>query len=70
LAEVSPAGEAIELWRRALTQDPYDEGAHHSLVATLRSEGRLREARTAYQTYVAAMDDLEVTSTSWDDIAR
>jgi DNA-binding SARP family transcriptional activator/pimeloyl-ACP methyl ester carboxylesterase len=70
LGDVSPAGEAIELWRRALTQDPYDEGAHHSLVATLRSEGRLREARTAYQTYVAAMDDLEVTSMSWDDIAR
>ena len=28
------------------------------------------EARTAYQTYVAAMDDLGVSSTSWDDIAR
>ena len=33
------------LWRRVLTQDPYDEGAHRSLVATLRAEGRLGEAR-------------------------
>ena len=44
-----------------LTQEPYDEGAHRALVATLRAEGRLSEARTAYQTYVAAMDDLGVT---------
>ena len=46
LAEVSDANDAIELWRRVLTQDPYDEGAHRSLVATLRAEGRLGEART------------------------
>jgi pimeloyl-ACP methyl ester carboxylesterase/DNA-binding SARP family transcriptional activator len=70
LAAVSAPGEAIELWRRVLAQDPYDEGAHRALVATLRSEGRLREARTAYHTYVAAMDDLEVSSTSWGDIGR
>ena len=70
LAEVSQANDAIDLWRRALTQDPYDEGTHRSLVATLRTEGRLSEARTAYQTYVAAMDDLGVNTTSWDDIAR
>jgi DNA-binding SARP family transcriptional activator len=70
LAEVSHANDAIELWRRALTQDPYDEGAHRSLVATLRAEGRPSKARAAYQTYVAAMDDLGVSSTSWDDITR
>lgn len=70
LAEVSEAGDAIDLWRRALTQDPYDEGSHRSLVATLRTEGRLSEARTAYQTYVTAMDDLGVSSTRWDDVAR
>ena len=70
LAEVSEANEAINLWRRVLTQDPYDEGTHRPLVTTLLAEGRLGEARTAYQAYVAAMDDLGVSSTSWDDIAR
>ena len=70
LAGVSRAADAIELWRRALTQDPYEEGAHRALVKTLRAEGRLSEARTAYQTYVAAMDDLGVSATSWDDLAR
>jgi pimeloyl-ACP methyl ester carboxylesterase/DNA-binding SARP family transcriptional activator len=70
LAAASNADDAIELWRRVLTQAPYDEDAHRLLVATLRAEGRLSEARTAYQTYVAALDDLGVSSTSWDDIAR
>ena len=28
------------------------------------------EARTVYQTYVASMDDLGVSRTGWDDIAR
>ncbi len=41
LAEVSNARDAIELWRRLLTQAPYDEDAHRALVATLRAEGRL-----------------------------
>ena len=70
LAKVSDANDAIELWRRALIHDPFDESVHRSLVATLRAEGRPSEARTAYQTYVAAMDELGVSSTSWDDIAR
>ncbi|MEY2400822.1 MAG: hypothetical protein QOJ08_933, partial [Ilumatobacteraceae bacterium] len=70
LAAVSRAADAIDLWRRALIQDPYDERSHQSLVETLRAEGRHSEARTAYQTYVAAMEDLGVSSTSWDDIAR
>lgn len=70
LAEVSEATDAIELWRRALTQNPYDERAHRTLVATLRAEGRLSDARIAYQTYVAAMDDLGLPSTHWDDIVR
>jgi two-component SAPR family response regulator len=69
LAEVREPNDAIDLWRQVLTQDPYDEGAHRSLVATLRAEGHLGEARSAYQTYVAVMDDLGVSPTSWDDIA-
>ena len=35
-----------------------------------RARAASSEARIAYQTYVAAMDDLGVSSTSWDDIAR
>ena len=62
--------EAIALWRRVLTQDPYDEGVHRAVVATLRASSRLGEARTAYQSYVAAMEDLGVRPTTWDEIAR
>ena len=65
LAERSRPNEAIELWRRTLAHDSHDEGVHRSLVATLRAEGRLGEARAAYQTYVAAMDDVGVDATSW-----
>jgi DNA-binding SARP family transcriptional activator len=68
LAAISPPNDAIELWRRVLNHAPYDEVAHRSLVALLRTEGRPGEARASYQTYVAAMDDLGVSSTSWDDI--
>jgi pimeloyl-ACP methyl ester carboxylesterase/DNA-binding SARP family transcriptional activator len=70
LAEVSTSTDAIELWRRVLIQDPYDELAHRSLITALRHEGRIGDARSAYQTYVAAMDDLAVPPTSWDDIGR
>ncbi len=70
LAECSDAPDALELWHRALGDDPYDERSHTSLVATLRAEGRLGEARTAYQTYVAAMDDLGVVPRSWDELTR
>jgi DNA-binding SARP family transcriptional activator len=70
LAEASDPKEATELWRRLLAQDPYDEAAHQSLVATLRAEGRLGEARVAYQTYVAAMDDLGVDPTTWDELVH
>src|SRR5688572_15858051 len=69
LAESSVAPDAIELWRTALAQDPYDEHNHRSLVATLRSERRLGEARNAYQAYVAAMEDLGVPHTPWDALA-
>lgn len=70
LAERSDAPDAIELWHRALGEDPFDERSHRSLVVTLRAEGRLGEARTAYQSYVAAMDDLDIPPPSWDELAR
>ena len=70
LAAVSDANDAIEVWRRLLSHDPYDEAAHRSVVSTLRAEGRLSEARVAYQTYVAAMDDLGVEATTWDELVH
>jgi pimeloyl-ACP methyl ester carboxylesterase/DNA-binding SARP family transcriptional activator len=69
LAERSDADAAIDLWRKALTVDPYDEHSHRSLVATLRAVGRVGDARTAYRTYVSAMDDLGVACTDWSGIA-
>jgi DNA-binding SARP family transcriptional activator len=70
LADASPPDVATPLWRRVLVQDPYDEGVHRALVATLRGQGRLGQARTAYQAYVAAMEDLGVAPTTWEEIAR
>jgi DNA-binding SARP family transcriptional activator len=70
LAETSPTDSAIALWRRVLADDPYDEGAHRSLIATLRSEGRWGEARAAYHAYVPAMDELGITATPWEEITR
>jgi pimeloyl-ACP methyl ester carboxylesterase/DNA-binding SARP family transcriptional activator len=65
----SRTGEAAaELMRRVLVEDPYDEVAHRTLIAALRDEGRLGDARLAYQGYVGAMDDLGVAATHWDDI--
>jgi DNA-binding SARP family transcriptional activator len=68
LADCSESNDAIDLWRRALGVDPYDERSHRALVVTLRAEGRHGEARSAYQSYVAAMDDLEVPPTAWDQL--
>jgi pimeloyl-ACP methyl ester carboxylesterase/DNA-binding SARP family transcriptional activator len=70
LAEVSGADEAIGLWRRVLAEDPYDDIAHRSLIATLGAEGRWSEARIAYHAYVPAMDELGVRATPWDEITR
>jgi pimeloyl-ACP methyl ester carboxylesterase/DNA-binding SARP family transcriptional activator len=70
LAAERGGGDAVDLWRRILTEDPYDEPAHRSLVAALTADGRLGEARRAYQAYVAAMDDLGVPAAAWDDLGR
>jgi DNA-binding SARP family transcriptional activator len=67
LADASSAADAIDLWWNAVAHDPYDERSYRSLVATLRAEGRLGEARTAYQSYVAALHDLGLPASAWDD---
>ena len=51
-------------WPRTRTTN----AAIAALVVTLRAEGRLGEARSAYQSYVAAMDDLGVPPTAWDEL--
>jgi pimeloyl-ACP methyl ester carboxylesterase/DNA-binding SARP family transcriptional activator len=70
LAERSRPNEAIDLWRRTLVHEPYDEGLHRALIVTLRTEGRLGEARAAYQSYIAVMDDLGVDATSWEALTK
>lgn len=68
LASIHEGERAVELWRRILVEDPYDEAAHRSLVGELALDGRLGEARQAYQTYVAAMDDLGLATAAWDEL--
>ncbi len=45
---------------RLLARDPYDEGAHLGLVATLDGAGRHGEARRRYRMYVERMRELGV----------
>jgi len=62
-AHARAAGDVTEAVRhllRVLEQDPYDEGAHLSLVSALAEAGRHGEARRRYLLYDRAMQDLEV----------
>jgi ATP/maltotriose-dependent transcriptional regulator MalT len=45
---------------RSLEKDPYDEEAHLTLVELLASGGRHGEARRAYRTYAARMEEISV----------
>jgi DNA-binding SARP family transcriptional activator len=45
---------------RILERDPYDEGAHLSLVKALIAERRHGEARRAYRLYCARMEEIDV----------
>jgi DNA-binding SARP family transcriptional activator len=49
---------AIRYFLRILSRDGYDETAHLGLVSTLEAVGRHGEARRAYRTYVARMDEI------------
>jgi DNA-binding SARP family transcriptional activator len=66
LADLAEGDEAVELWRRILAEDPFDEAAHRSLIGELVLDGRLGEARHAYRAYVGAMDDIGVAIAGWD----
>ena len=51
--------------RRLLERDPYDERAHLDLVAALAQAGGHGEARRAYGTYCARMEEIGVESASF-----
>lgn len=52
--------EAVRYLLRMLERDPYDEGAHLTLIAVLAEAGRHGEARRHYRAYCARMDELGV----------
>jgi ATP/maltotriose-dependent transcriptional regulator MalT/DNA-binding SARP family transcriptional activator len=49
---------AIRYFLRILSRDAYDETAHLGLVSALEAAGRHGEARRAYRTYVARMEEI------------
>ena len=58
LVALRPPEAAARYSRRILERDPYDEGAHLSLVAALRALGRDVEARRCWTTYAQRLDEL------------
>ncbi len=59
--DASAAGHeelALRYLLRVLGHDHYDEHAHLALVSTFERSGRRGEARRAYRTYVARMEEL------------
>ncbi len=59
---------AVELYRRVLAADPFDEHSHRRLVATLHADGRSGDARDAHGTYAAAMAELGLEAETWESI--
>lgn len=59
-AQDGDADAAATYLLRILQRDPYDERAHLALVRTLSQSGSHGEARRAYRTYVARMEELEI----------
>lgn len=59
-AEVGDPDAASAYLFRLLVRDPYDERAHLGLVAALERSGRRGDARRAYRTYSARMDEIDV----------
>ena len=55
---------------RILMADPFDEGGHRQLIAALAAEGRLGEARHAYEAYVDRMRELAVPCLEFADVIR
>jgi DNA-binding SARP family transcriptional activator len=53
---------AVELALRLLLADPYDDDAHRHLIVGLAADGRLGDARRAYDAYVGRMVEIDVRS--------
>ena len=51
---------AIDLGRRLLDLDRYDESAHELVVTALLESGEPGEARRAHQAWADAMDELDI----------
>lgn len=52
---------AVDLGRRLVEADPYDEAAHRMIVDSLVAAGEPREARRAHQAWASAMAELGAT---------
>jgi DNA-binding SARP family transcriptional activator len=55
---------------RIVMIDPFDEAGHHLLIAALAGEGRLGEARHAYDAYAERMRELAVPCKAFADVVR
>jgi ATP/maltotriose-dependent transcriptional regulator MalT/DNA-binding SARP family transcriptional activator len=62
--------DAVRHLLRVLDRDPYDESAHLAIVAAFADAGRHGEARRAYQTYCARMEELGVEPAMFPSSAR
>ena len=58
LRALAEATGAARYYLRLIERDPYDEAAHLGLVAAHQSSGSHGEARRAYRTYVARMQEI------------
>jgi ATP/maltotriose-dependent transcriptional regulator MalT/DNA-binding SARP family transcriptional activator len=71
-ADARAAGDhdaAVRFLLRVLERDAYDEDAHLALVATFADAGRHGEARRAFRTYRARMDEIGVEPASFPSAA-
>ena len=55
---------------RIVMVDPFDEVGHHRLIAAFAAEGRLGEARHAYDVYAERMRELAVPCIAFTDVIR
>ena len=54
--------DAVRRYLRILEMDPFDEGAHLALVATMERAGRYGEARRRYLAYASRMEEIGVSA--------
>jgi DNA-binding SARP family transcriptional activator len=71
-ADAAAAGDhdgAVRFLLRVLERDAYDEEAHLALVVALVEAGRHGEARRAFRTYRARMDEIGVEPAAFPAVA-